>query len=150
MNRIEMLPITGKELFAKLTKTSLGKYFPYILEAFGKDPKYFTDEVEFFELQFPDVAYVPCAIACFLVSENYYIEESLHLSLFEVSEPVRGNGRGSELMEKLMDVATDNGYRNMTLRLRFPELKHFYSKFGFVQYNNDEGGIPIMVKKLNF
>jgi GNAT superfamily N-acetyltransferase len=149
-NRIDMIPIEGKKLYNKLTKTQLGKYFPYILEAFSKDPKYFTNEVEFFELQFPDVAYVPCAIACFMVADNYFIEESLHLSLFEVSQPVRGNGRGTETMGKIIDVATENGYNYMTLMLRFPELKHFYGKFGFVQCNADEGGIPIMVKQLHF
>jgi GNAT superfamily N-acetyltransferase len=149
-SRIDMIPVKGKQLYDRLTRTRLGGYFPYIMEAFGKDPKYLTDEVEFYELQFPDVAYVPCAIACFLISDNYFIKESLHLSLFEVSQPVRGNGRGSAIMEKLIDVAADNGYNYMTLMLRYPELKHFYNKFGFKQCNLEDGGTPIMVKKLGF
>ena len=117
-----------------LVRSKLAEYFPMCIEYFDKDPMYASDKVEWFQIIFPDIAYVPCALVCFKERED-----NLHLSVIEVSKPCRGNGRGAEIMKHLLKVAERNGYRAMTLQLREPKLESFYQQFGFMKHTDPEG-----------
>jgi GNAT superfamily N-acetyltransferase len=145
-NVIDLIPIDNKTLYEKLKK-GMSQYFPMTLEYFEKSVMYHDNKItEFFEVIFPDVAYVPAAIVCFKIQENEYFDNSLHLSILEVSKPVQGFGRGTEIMEKILDIAELNDYHCVTLQIREPSLKSFYTKFGFVEsYQN---GVTLYVKTL--
>ena len=87
-------------------------------------------------------------LAYALCIDDLEIKNALHISAFEVAKPIRHKGYGEKVMNELIKIATSTNYSYITLRVAYPELKSFYKKFGFVDWENSQFPDSAMIKRL--
>ena len=88
-------------------------------------------------------------ISLICLTENWwdeYLENDLHISVFEVAAPIKNMGIGTEIMDYIIDMAVKYHYSSISLQVREPNLKHFYTKFGFREVKI--GNIPFFILDL--
>jgi GNAT superfamily N-acetyltransferase len=98
-----------------------------IVPRYLKEPLYQADNYEWFYIGYKDYD-VPAAIIC--LTENRYKENSLHLSVFQVAEPIRGLGIGGQVIRALIKFAIQQNFNSFTLLAMNDSLYSYYQKFG--------------------
>ena len=124
--------------------------FP-LSEKYLNDKKIYgnDDFVDWYEIIFPDITITPAALLCCLKTDSLHINNALHISVFEVATPIQHYGRGTQIMNKIIEIAENNNYDYITLRANDISLLHFYKNFGFKRFNSNDKNDLLLAKKLN-
>ena len=148
---IQLNPISPEKL---VNTPNISQIFPLAMEYLtsGKwGDTYWQPQYEWFYIT--DNSYEDFAaqrtwlgIICVTDESNIIFQGEMHLSVLEVAKPIKGMGIGTEIVDRLIDIAMECNYECMTLQIRNPNLAHFYERFGFKYQVINE--VPMYV--LNF
>lgn len=133
---LQLNPISAEEL---VNTKNLTQIFPMVSEYLtsGKwGETYFQPEYEWFYItdnsyEDPVSQRTWLAIICVTDEANLTFQGEMHLSVLEVAKPIIGMGIGTEVVDRLIDIAMECHYSCITLQIRNPKLKGFYERFGF-------------------
>lgn len=137
LNSIKINDIIGN----RVTYGNIDTYFPFS-KKYIDSPEFQNEKYEWFYItndEFRNKEEQNTWIGLVCLTENKYVpSDNLHLSVIEVASPILGLNIGTEILDRIIDIARDNNYKTLTLQIQDANLIKFYVRFGFA-YDNIGG-----------